>query len=40
MPVRDGDHVLCHKAPYAVQLLHIHKTFFEVLRTKLKWGQR
>jgi len=40
MPVRDGDHVLCHKAPYAVQLLHIHKAFFEVLRAKLKWGQR
>jgi len=40
MPVRDGDHVLCHKAPYGVQLLHIHRAFFDVLRTKLKWGQR
>jgi NAD+ kinase len=40
MPVRDEDRVLCRKAEYKVQLLRIRRTFFEVLRTKLKWGQR
>lgn len=40
MPVRDGDHVICRRAPYTVQLLRIRRAFFEVLRTKLKWGQR
>ena len=40
MPVRDGDRVVCRKADYQVQLLRIRKAFFEVLRTKLKWGQR
>jgi NAD+ kinase len=40
MPVRDEDRVLCRKAEYKVQLLRIRRAFFEVLRTKLKWGQR
>ena len=40
MPVRDGDKVICRKAEYKVQLLRIRRAFFEVLRTKLKWGQR
>jgi len=40
MPVRDDDRVLCRKAEYRVQLLRIRRSFFEVLRTKLKWGQR
>jgi len=40
MPVRDGDRVVCRKSQYKVQLLRIRRTFFEVLRTKLKWGQR
>jgi NAD+ kinase len=40
MPVRDDDKVICRKAPYQVQLLRIRRAFFEVLRTKLKWGQR
>ena len=40
MPVRDGDRVVCRKAEYKVQLLRIRRAFFEVLRTKLKWGQR
>lgn len=40
MPVRDEDRVHCRKAEYKVQLLHIRRAFFEVLRTKLKWGQR
>jgi NAD+ kinase len=40
MPVKDEDRVVCRKADYKVQLLRIRRTFFEVLRTKLKWGQR
>jgi NAD+ kinase len=40
MPVRDGDRVVCKRAEYKVQLLRIRRAFFEVLRTKLKWGQR
>jgi NAD+ kinase len=40
MPVRDDDRVICRKANYQVQLLRIRRAFFEVLRTKLKWGQR
>jgi NAD+ kinase len=40
MPVRDGDTVRCVKAEHAAKLLRFEKTFFEVLRTKLKWGER
>jgi NAD+ kinase len=40
MPVRDDDKVICRKEKYQVQLLRIRRAFFEVLRTKLKWGQR
>ncbi|MBZ5612375.1 MAG: NAD(+)/NADH kinase [Acidobacteriia bacterium] len=40
MPVRDGDVVRCVKAEHAARLLRFHKTFFEVLATKLKWGDR
>ncbi|MBV9573793.1 MAG: NAD(+)/NADH kinase [Acidobacteriales bacterium] len=40
MPLLDGDRVLCRKSEYQVKLLHIKGTFFDVLRTKLKWGQR
>src|SRR5690242_7722908 len=40
MPVHDGDHVVCRRSEYKVGLLRIQKTFFDVLRTKLKWGQR
>jgi NAD+ kinase len=40
MPVRDGDAVRCVKAEHAAKLLRFQKTFFEVLRTKLKWGER
>jgi len=36
----DGDRVLCRKSKYQVTLLHTQGTFFDVLRTKLKWGQR
>jgi NAD+ kinase len=40
MPVFDGDRVCCRKSQYQVKLLHTQGTFFDVLRTKLKWGQR
>lgn len=40
MPLMDGDHVTCRKSQHQVQLLRMKKTFFDVLRTKLKWGQR
>ena len=40
MPVRDGDIVRCVKAKHPARLLRFQKTFFEVLSTKLKWGER
>jgi NAD+ kinase len=40
MPAQDEDRIVCRKADYTVQLLRIRRAFFEVLRTKLKWGQR
>jgi NAD+ kinase len=40
MPVSDGDSVRCVKAKYQTQLLRFKKTFFEVLSSKLKWGER
>ncbi|HEY6183272.1 MAG TPA: NAD(+)/NADH kinase [Terriglobales bacterium] len=40
MPVFNGDRVLCRKSQYQVKLLRIKGTFFDVLHSKLKWGQR
>ena len=40
MPLQQGDRVLCHKATHSVKLMRVRRTFFEVLRRKLKWGQR
>jgi NAD+ kinase len=40
VPVIENDRVLCRKSEHQVKLLRMRKTFFEVLRTKLKWGQR
>ncbi|HZR56699.1 MAG TPA: NAD(+)/NADH kinase [Terriglobales bacterium] len=40
MPMLDGDRVCCRKSEYQVKLLHFSGTFFDVLRTKMKWGQR
>lgn len=40
MPMRDGDIVRCVKAQSSAKLLRFQKTFFEVLATKLKWGER
>lgn len=40
MPIRDGDRLYCRKSRYQVKLLHTKGTFFDVLHSKLKWGQR
>ena len=40
VPVRQGDRVLCHRAEHTVKLMRVRRTFFDVLRNKLKWGQR
>lgn len=40
MPMLDGDRVCCKKSQYHVKLLHTKGTFFDVLHSKLKWGQR
>ncbi len=40
MPVQEGDLVRCVKAKHPAKLLRFEKTFFEVLSTKLKWGER
>ena len=38
--MRDGDVVRSVKAEHPARLLRFQKTFFEVLATKLKWGER
>ena len=38
-PVLNDDRVVCRKSEHTVRLFRVRKTFFEVLRTKLKWGQ-
>ena len=40
MPLQQGDRVLCRKAAHTVKLMRVRRTFFDVLRNKLKWGQR
>jgi NAD+ kinase len=40
VPMYDGDRVQCHKSEHGVKLLRTYGTFFDVLREKLKWGQR
>ncbi|MBV9341401.1 MAG: NAD(+)/NADH kinase [Acidobacteria bacterium] len=40
MPIEDGDRLYCRKSEYQVKLLHTKGTFFDVLHSKLKWGQR
>jgi NAD+ kinase len=40
LPVLQGDRVLCCRAAHKVKLMRVRRTFFEVLRNKLKWGQR
>ena len=37
----NGDVVLCKKSEFQVKLLKLaERSFFDVLRTKLKWGER
>ncbi len=40
LPVQQGDRVLCQRAGHTVKIMRMRRTFFEVLRNKLKWGQR
>jgi NAD+ kinase len=40
VPLEDDDRVFCRKSPYHCTLLRMRKTFFDVLRTKLKLGMR
>ena len=40
IPVVEGDHITCKKSAREVRLLrHADRTFFDVLRMKLKWGE-
>jgi NAD+ kinase len=40
LPVQQGDHVICRRAAHKVKLMRLRRTFFEILRNKLKWGER
>jgi NAD+ kinase len=40
MPLQQGDRIVCKKAAHSVRLMRVRRTFFDVLRNKLKWGQR
>lgn len=41
MPVHDSDRIVCRKSKHHVKLIRRkEKTFFDVLRVKLKWGER
>lgn len=40
-PVREGDAVICRSSPYSLHLVRPPRMmFFDVLRQKLKWGER
>jgi NAD+ kinase len=40
-PLMYGDRVVCRRSRNHVRLLRLgHRTFFDVLRTRLKWGER
>lgn len=40
-PLADGDVVVCRLSEFKVKLLKLaERSFFDVLRTKLKWGER
>lgn len=41
VPLAEGDVIQCRKSKYHVRLLRLpDRNFFQVLRTKLKWGER
>jgi NAD+ kinase len=40
-PIREGDAVICRSSKYSLMLIRPpHMLFFDVLRQKLKWGER
>jgi len=40
-PVREGDTIVCRSSPYSLHLIRPPRMmFFDVLRQKLKWGER
>jgi NAD+ kinase len=40
-PLREGDNVVCSRSPHVLRLIRPPKSmFFDVLRQKLKWGER
>ena len=40
-PIRDGDAMVCRSSNYSLHLVRPpHMMFFDVLRQKLKWGER
>jgi len=41
MAVQHEDRIICRRSPQVVRLIHpAGKSYFEILRNKLKWGQR
>lgn len=40
LDLRDGDRVRCRRSEHEVNLFRTGTDFFQVLRTKLKWGER
>jgi NAD+ kinase len=40
LDLRDGDRVRCRRSQHKVTLFRTESDFFEVLRSKLKWGER
>jgi NAD+ kinase len=40
LDLRDGDRVHCRRSEHQVNLFRTGSDFFQVLRTKLKWGER
>jgi NAD+ kinase len=40
LDLKDGDRVRCRRSEHKVSLFRTQADFFEVLRTKLKWGER
>jgi NAD+ kinase len=40
MPVAQGDQIDCRKADYRIKLLRMRRSFFDILRSRLRWGQR
>jgi NAD+ kinase len=40
LDLSDGDRVRCRRSQHQVNLFHMGANFFQVLRSKLKWGER